>query len=174
MSVKWQTLAEANESKIDPRSRPGVCLKLGFSLIELMLVMAIVAVFSAIAVPRFSQSTDRYRVDAAARRIEADFQLARTRARITSSTLTIVFDIANDRYSIAGLADLNQSSSIYTVELSNAPYQADLTAAVFAEGAKISFNGYGVPGGAGIIVVTVGKQQRTISIAAETGEVTIQ
>ncbi len=174
MSVKWQTLAEANEAKTDLRSRPGVCLQLGFSMIELMLVMAIVAVFSAIAVPRFSQSTNRYRADAAARRIEVDCKLARTRARITSSTLTIVFDIANDRYSIAGLADLNQSSSIYTVELGNGPYEAELISAVFEEGAQISFNGYGVPGGAGIVVIQVGNQQRTITIAPETGEVTIQ
>jgi len=143
-------------------------------MIELMLVMTIVAVFSAIAVPRFSQSTDRYRVDAAAGRIEADFQLARTRARITSSTLTIVFDIDRDQYSIAGLADLNQSGSSYTVELGNGQYEADLISAVFTEGAQISFNGYGVPGGAGTVVLTVGNQQRTISIAAETGEVTIQ
>ncbi len=174
MSIKWQTLAEVENSKTDLRSQPGVCLNFGFTMIELMLVMAIVAVFSAIAVPRYSQSTDRYRADAAARRIEADYKLARNRARITSSTVTIVFDRANNKYSIAGLADLNQTRSNYTVELSEAPYEADLVKAMFDEGSQISFDGYGVPGGEGTVILTVGSQQRTISIAADTGEVTIQ
>jgi Tfp pilus assembly protein FimT len=139
-----------------------------------MLVLVIVAVFSAIAVPRFSQSTNRYSADAAARRIEADFKLASNRARITSSTLTIVFDITNDKYSIAGLADLNQTISSYTADLGEAPYQADLISAVFADGSQISFNGYGVPSGAGTVILQVGSNRRTITIAADTGEVTIQ
>ena len=91
--------------------------KQSFTLMEFLILIIVLAIVASLAVPRFSQSTVLYRADAAARRIEADFKLARTKARITSSTLTIVFDIANDQYSIAGLADLNRRTSSYTVEL---------------------------------------------------------
>src|SRR5688500_12739493 len=53
----------------------------GFSLIELVLVVATIAVLSAIAVPKYADAMNRYRVDLAAKRVVADFALARSSAR---------------------------------------------------------------------------------------------
>ncbi|MFI4896612.1 MAG: Tfp pilus assembly protein FimT/FimU, partial [Phycisphaerales bacterium JB059] len=43
-----------------------------FTLIELVLVVAILGVVAAIAIPRFSSATTRSRLDLAASRLEGD------------------------------------------------------------------------------------------------------
>src|SRR5204863_23675 len=52
-----------------------------FSLIEITLVLMVMGVLAALAVPRYASALARYRADAAARRIVADLDLARTTAR---------------------------------------------------------------------------------------------
>lgn len=55
------------------------CMKMGFSLIELVLVVAILTVLAAITVPRFgSDVLDRSAVSAAARETAADMRLCRS------------------------------------------------------------------------------------------------
>ncbi|MFN7613934.1 MAG: Tfp pilus assembly protein FimT/FimU, partial [Phycisphaerae bacterium] len=52
-----------------------------FSMIELVIVLVIVGVTAAIAVPRYVNSVQRTKVDGAARRIAADIERLRDRAR---------------------------------------------------------------------------------------------
>jgi len=44
----------------------------GFSMVELVLVVCIMAIVASMAVPRFANSLTRNRVEAAARRVAAD------------------------------------------------------------------------------------------------------
>ena len=55
----------------------------GFSLLELVVVMVIVAILAAIATPRYGKAVARYRTASAARKIAADLTFARKRARIS-------------------------------------------------------------------------------------------
>ncbi|MHC4992904.1 MAG: pilus assembly FimT family protein, partial [Planctomycetota bacterium] len=55
----------------------------GTSLIEVVIVLAVIATLAAIAQPRYAGALSRYHADSAARRIIADFAAARQRARAT-------------------------------------------------------------------------------------------
>jgi type IV fimbrial biogenesis protein FimT len=52
----------------------------GFTLVELLVVMAVVGVLSGLAVPRFTDLFQRYRVDAVHQELLASLQLARVEA----------------------------------------------------------------------------------------------
>ena len=60
--------------------------------------MAIIVIVAAIATPRYANALTRYRAEAAARRVAADFQLARRTAKSTSSSRTVQFDAVNHSY----------------------------------------------------------------------------
>src|SRR5438067_829946 len=101
-----------------------------FTLIELVMVLALVAVLAGIALPRYARSVARYQADATARRICADLTLAQSRARLTSSTVTVTFTPASNQYSIPGMPDPNlKGSSSYTINLSAQPYPTTLVSA---------------------------------------------
>src|SRR5438067_10270016 len=94
----------------------------GYSLVELSVVVAIIAVVSAIAAPRFAGSFQRYRASAAASRIVADLALAQAKAYSTSSTMTFAFSTSGNSYQILGMSDPDRPGSTYTVKLSSEPY----------------------------------------------------
>ena len=134
------------------------------------MVLALVAVLAGIALPRYARSVARYQADATARRICADLTLAQSRARLTSSTITVTFTPASNQYSIPGMPDPNvRASSSCTINLSAQPYPTKLVSANFAGGTSLSFDGYGSPSSGGTVVVQSGDTTRTITINADTG-----
>ncbi|MGB0768765.1 MAG: prepilin-type N-terminal cleavage/methylation domain-containing protein, partial [Phycisphaeraceae bacterium] len=90
---------------------------MGFSLVELVMVVVIVGVVGAMALPRFAEATARQQLDAAAERVTDDLNKARHRARASSSTLTLTFDIDAERYVFN-----NAGGSATIIELDEAPY----------------------------------------------------
>ncbi|MBU0641584.1 MAG: GspH/FimT family pseudopilin [Planctomycetes bacterium] len=144
-----------------------------FTLIELVVVMAILAILTVIAVPRVGTSLAHYRAEAAARRIVADLKLARQRARTSSANQSVVFDLANDSYVLAGMQDSDHSWKTYGAVLSDEPYQAQLVALDLGGDAELVFNGYGIPDSGGTIVVEAGSHRRTLTIEVESGEITM-
>ena len=146
----------------------------GFSLLELVLVLAIMATLAAIAVPRYQASLVRYRVDLAARRIVADLALAQSAAKASSSSRRVRFFVNTDQYRIFDLQPLDGDSSYYDINLSEKPYEADIISAEFGADDQIIFDGWGIPDSGGTVVLTVGPEQRTVTVDAETGKATVQ
>ncbi len=146
-----------------------------FTLLELVLVLSIVGVLSAIAVPRFQRSIVKARADAAANRIAGDLRLARARAMQKSTTQSVVFTRAagNDGYGLPGVADLTNPSAVYRVSLSGEPYLATLVSVTAGGDQTLIFDGFGVPDSAAKIVVQAGEFQRAITVDGTTGEAVI-
>lgn len=133
----------------------------GFTLIELVLVMLIIAVLSAIALPRFAQANARQQLDASADRLVSDLQLAQSRARAASASVEVAFDLDQDRYTMDAA-----SGDAITVRLSETPYGVDILQATFADENRLIFNGFGVPTEPGRIVLQSGIGQVVISVGS--------
>jgi len=76
--------------------------KKGFTLIELMIVIAIMGIISAISAPNIVKGLPKYRLKRAARDITSNIRGARSIAIKTKKDVPIQFDLDKHRYSING------------------------------------------------------------------------
>ncbi len=146
----------------------------GFSLLELVLVAAIVTVVAAMALPRYGRAAGRYRADLAARRIAADLRQAQLYAKMTSASCTIAFTLATSTYQVMNAPALDGTGGTYTVDLRRPPYEAKIVSVSFGGPTQVVFSGWGLPGNAGTVVVAAGSEERTVSLNSQTGQVSIQ
>ncbi len=151
-----------------PTARPG------FSLIELVMVMTIISILAAIAVPRYASALSRYRADAAARRIVTDLAYARELARTSSASVAVEVLKVSETLNILGAASIDQPGQGYQTVLSREPYFADVFSADFGTDHKVVFNGYGDADTGGTVVVRVGPESRTVVLNADTGKAGVQ
>lgn len=133
-----------------------------FSLIELILVMTILSVTAAIAVPRYAEATMRYRAKAAASRIKHDMNLARSYAVTTRKTVSVAFDTSLLRYAI--LPNPLDGSKSYIVDLSLSPYEITGLDVDFDSRASFSFNGFGMPSSDGLITAQSGSHYQKVYV----------
>ncbi len=146
------------------------------TVVELVIVVLIIGILAAAAVPSFQRSLSYHRAEAAAQRIQADLMLARKLAMTSGSKQTVSFAVSSDRYALPGLADVDHPSRPYEVRLADSPYTVLLVSAQFGEAndADVEFNGFGVPDSGGKIAIQAGDQQRTIVLDGETGKASVQ
>ena len=156
-------------SQLTPRRK---CAR-GLSLVELVLVLAIMAMVSAIAVPRYANSVARYRADSAARRVAADLALAQNHASTAGRPQSVVF--VSRSYQMPGMSHLDgKSYGDYTVDLGRDPYEVSRVAAEFGGDATVKFDLYGTPDTGGSVVVEVGDVRRVVVLSPESGRVVIK
>lgn len=98
-----------------PRSR-GRAARRGFSLIELMVVMAIVAILSTVAVTYTSGYVARRQVESAAFSLVQDLRDVQASAAFTRNTFAVTFDVPNNRYTFQNRPD----GPVITRQLSSA------------------------------------------------------
>lgn len=152
----------------------------GFSLIELVAVITITGIICAIALPRFGRSIQRSRLDAAARRVATDLNMARDRANMTSSPLAVTFTLATSTYQIPGVADLDRPLNPYTVKLAEEPYRAAIASTSFGGivqtrgTTQVTFGAFGLPSTSGSITVSVGSATRIIIVDSASGKAVVQ
>ncbi|GEM_PF-1595631 len=110
-------------------SKAGVFLhphRAAFSLLELVIVLAVLAVASLIAVPSFVSAAAGRELNAAQQTLLADIQAAKLRARRTSTTHTIKFYPSSNRYIIAEGTDIEREDVILTRDLADTPFNLSL------------------------------------------------
>lgn len=152
----------------------------GYSLIEVLMVVAVVAVLSAIAAPRVSGSLTRQRAIAAAKRVAADLEYARARAMASSASCKVVFSPGRGAYVLPGVSNpLDRTSAPYMVRVNDAPYKCAIAAVSFGddkslrhqvfgndEVGEVVFDGFGVPDTTGWVVVRCGPHLYKVTLDA--------
>ena len=72
----------------------------GFTLIEMMIVIAIMAIFAAIAVPNFLSYIPKHRLNGAARQVMGDLMAARMNAVSQNCDVKVAFVAGDAEYKI--------------------------------------------------------------------------
>lgn len=146
----------------------------GFTLVELTVVLVIMAVAAAVAIPRFSGAQERYRVEAAAQRLRADINLARTRALTTSRPQVLEFKQSSNYYCMDGERDFTQPTNTkYEVFLDQEPYRVLVASVDFGGDETVVFNHFGLPDTAGEVVLVGGDRSRRVVLDPVTGKADI-
>ena len=145
-----------------------------FTLIDLVMAMAVIVIVAAIATPRYANALTRYRAEAAARRVAADLALTRQTAKSTSSSRTVDFDDSDDSYTIPNVRELDTAGTMYRVQLQDSPYQAQIVSVDLGGDWQIIFDGFGIPDSGGFVIVQAGDYQYTVVVDPETGAVEVQ
>jgi len=85
----------------------------GFTLIEILVTMAILTILGAFAVPQWGNLLSKYRLDSAARQVATELHGAKNRAMAQYRRFKLVFD---------------SSTSTYTIQKEQNPGEGDYTA----------------------------------------------
>jgi prepilin-type N-terminal cleavage/methylation domain-containing protein len=143
-----------------------------FSLIEMVVVLMILSVMAAAAIPTFYRSLCYHRLESAARRVKQDLEYLRDAAKATSSALECEFNgraYTLDDEAVTGL----DHGGAYVVDLAAPPYEVASVAIDVDDGATISFDGYGEATEDGHVVLSLADESRTIHFTDGTGQITI-
>jgi prepilin-type N-terminal cleavage/methylation domain-containing protein len=173
-----------------PRARRGV--RRGFTVTEILVVVVILAIASAIVLPQVSQTADQ-NTASAARAVMADLLYAQNRAIAMQTMHYVTFDTTHQQYTLFSAPatvlthPINENPYVMTFGQSgpnNVSQTVSLTGASFNGQTTIAFDETGVPysynagtatplSGAGSVVLTCGSYSLTISVSPDTGEVTV-
>lgn len=149
-----------------------------YTLVEMSITVVIAALIGAIALPRYGQSAAHYRAETAARRIVADLALARSTARSSGSSITVV--LTTHGYTLQGVSDRDRPGSTYAVDLRADPYSGSWRSVALnatannAAVTSVTFDRYGVANAGGSVVVASGTATRTVTLDAATGRAAVQ
>jgi prepilin-type N-terminal cleavage/methylation domain-containing protein len=135
----------------------------GFTAIELLLVMAIIGTFAAIAIPRINTVLCRQRADQAGQRLASDISRVSALARSTSRTWTITFNRSAARYTVTG-TDASGTAVTWAVRLIEDPYLCSMSAVEFGVDQALTINGHGIASESGRVELASGTASTIVSV----------
>ena len=84
----------------------------GFTLIEMMIVIAILGIFAGIAIPNYLSYMPKHRLNGAARQVMGDLMLARMQAVSQNNEFMVFFDLSINNHEYTILDDDNNDGNI--------------------------------------------------------------
>ena len=142
-------------------------------MVEMIAVVVITAILAGIAIPRFSNSIAMQQAGSAARRLAADIDYARERARTIGENINVGFNLASNSYGLSNTPHLNHPDKAYRIVLSQEPYRAAIHAADCGGDRNLVFDMYGKPDSGAAIVITSGDYAKLVIVDSVTGETVI-
>ena len=145
-------------------------MRSAFTIIELAVVLLIMSIVGAAALPTFFRSLEQQRLESAARRIKQDLEQVRQTARTLSKSETLTFTSASVYSLSADVQGLDHAIQTYSVNLAASPYNVTTVSTTsLGSPAKVTFDGYGATTASGTIVLQIGSYSRTVTIDPSTG-----
>ena len=118
----------------------------GFTMTELMVTIAVVAILASLAIPNFIAWLPNYRLRSAAEEIQSTLQFARITAIKENATAKIKFNTANETYQ----ASVQKSGGpVRIFRGGRMPAGIDIFSAVFGVGTFVQFDSRGIANDAG-------------------------
>jgi len=147
----------------------------GFTLAEILITVAVIAIISAIAIPTYSRYSLNTDLKAAARNIQADFLDLRERAISENTKYQITFDQNGNSYTIQrGTETGAPYTPIEVRTFSNFGSGVGIFSAVFGGGgATITFEGRGIAT-TGKVVLTNSRGSTATIAASVSGRTYVQ
>jgi prepilin-type N-terminal cleavage/methylation domain-containing protein len=153
----------------------------GFTLAELMVSIAILAILLAIAVPNFISWLPKRRLDSAASQVQSAIQLSRMSAIKENASVVLTFNPGTDRFKafIDNGAGANAGNGVQDADESTLRDNAvqatiDMTAANFGGNPFIQFDSKGLASASGTVSLKNSLNQTKTVSSTLTGSTRIQ
>jgi prepilin-type N-terminal cleavage/methylation domain-containing protein len=132
VAIFWPGKLKRQEMKIMRKNS-------GFTLTELMVTIAIIAILASLAIPNFIAWLPNYRLRSGAEDVQSTLQLARITAIKENATVKVEFNTANETYE----ASVQKSGVERIFRTGRMPAGVDIFSAGFGGGAFVKFDSQG-------------------------------
>jgi prepilin-type N-terminal cleavage/methylation domain-containing protein len=156
-----------SRSRTCPQARSGAAAFMrhgAFTLLELLTVIAVLGIVTAIVTPRYGRSIARTRADAAMERMLADIRRTQALANASSTALKMDLDVDSTSYILPKSRTLDNQTASKRVRLDLGPYFASTLICHLDGKCALLIDAYGRITSTGAIEIRVGREVRWIGV----------
>lgn len=138
----------------------------GFTALEVLIVMVVVATLAAVGVARFSGSIQRHRLSLAATQLQNDLRAARALALGQSCTVRLEATVGSGVYSWSAQSG-PEAGVLVRRDLGADPWGAVLVTVQGTGGGRVNFNGFGTPDAAASFTLARGELRCVVTLDSD-------